>query len=153
VLSTVTTLPDSLARYRLATDHQRPESFEPAGHRGHHEERLDMLLGDTLAVFSGNETARNLRTRLPPRPLYSCAEPKSCEFRVGSVGQSVRLGWSARSPSSPSAEWRCGAMRQHHTRWIAGFAATDPDRAERSNLRHYRQTLLPDDIPVSLGHV
>jgi len=104
---------------------------------------LDMLLGDTPAVFSGGELRTIWEQGYLRGQLCSCGEPiQRCEF--WSEVMAKAFGSAGQPDPAPHqvAEWQRTTLRQRHTRRIARSVATDPDLAENPKLRDYRQTLL-----------
>jgi hypothetical protein len=104
---------------------------------------LDMLLGDTPALFSGGELCTIWeRGYLKEQPCL-CGEPiQGCEFWSEVMARAFGSAGQPDPAPHQVAEWQHTALRQRHTRRIARSVATDPDLADDSRLRDYRQTLL-----------
>jgi hypothetical protein len=128
---------------RPPKSHERPESFEllaVVGTTRSGTTLLDMLLGDTPAVFSGGKP-RTIweRDYLRGQPCSNGEPIQRCEFwsevmpkAFGSVGQPDPAPHQV-------AEWKRLARR------IARSVATEPDLADHPKLRDYRQPLLQLD--------
>jgi hypothetical protein len=104
---------------------------------------LEILLADTPAVLSGSEPCTIWKGGYLRGQLCSCSEPiQRCGF--WSEGMTRAFDSAGQPDHAPHqvAEWQHIALQQRHTCRIARSAATDPDLADDSRLRDYRQTLL-----------